>query len=103
MIPQKILFTELEIDAVNLLSEHSNRHIASPAPASYTRIEFTIQEYLSNILYNVNDWIKNNLSGKWSSYMLENTQDVVIFFEEISDAIMFKLLDGEKAWIAACQ
>ena len=99
MIPEKVCFTEFEIDSASLLFEHGPRYIKNPAPAHYARIEFTVLEYVANILYGVNTWIKNNLSGKWSGYMLENTQDVVLFFEEASDAIMFKLMEGEKAWI----
>jgi long-subunit acyl-CoA synthetase (AMP-forming) len=99
MIPDKIFFTEFELDAASLLFEHGPRHVKTPAPAHYTRIEFTVADYMANILQGVNAWIKNNLSGKWSSYMLENTQDVVLFFEEDSDAIMFRLLEGDKAWI----
>jgi hypothetical protein len=96
MIPSKVCFTGAEIDASILLYEHTDRYVKSPYPCSYTRLEFTSSQYSIGNLNNVDAWIRQNIFGKWGSYIAENQQTIVVFFEDASDAILFKLLEGEK-------
>lgn len=99
MIPSKVCFTGAEIETSILLYEHSDRRINCPYPGHYTRLEFSSPQYTISNLHAVDGWISQNIFGKWGSYISENMQTVVLFFEDASDAILFKLLDGDKACI----
>lgn len=91
MIPSTICFTGAEILASDLMYEFGNRYVSCPYPANFTRIE--IESFSSNLSL-VNAWIRDNIFGKWGSYCQSNSQTIILFFEEASDAILFKLLDG---------
>ncbi len=101
MIPSKVCFTGAEIETSILLYEHTDRRINCPYPCHYTRLEFASPQYTISNLSAVDNWIRHNVFGKWGSYISENMQTVVLFFEDASDAILFKLLDGDKACIEA--
>lgn len=96
MIPSKVCFTGVEIDPEELLYEHTARLVKSPYPSHFTRLEFTSPDHTINSLYATNNWIRQNVFGRWGSYISENMKTVVLFFEDDSDAILFKLLDGPK-------
>lgn len=94
MIPSQVCFTGVNIDPCSLLYEHTDRLVPCPYPSHYTRLEFSSPMYTIKSLYAINNWIRENVFGRWGSYVAENLQTVVLFFEDASDAILFKLLDG---------
>jgi hypothetical protein len=101
MIQSKVSFSGADVDASSLLFEHSGRRIKSPYPSSYTRVDFKSPKYALSNLSAIDDWIGQTIAGKWGSYLLDDLMTVVLFFELDSDAVLFKLLEGEKHCIDA--
>lgn len=94
MIPSKVRFTGLEIEADQL-----NRRVKGPIPLHWTRHQFSMEGY-DDPEWGLASWINRNLNGRWtiaSAAGLDGTV-VVLGFESGNDAVMFRLLEGETAW-----
>lgn len=99
MIPDKVLFTDHEVDPRTVLTPRKlfNR----PIPAEWTRHQFMVPDgYRLNLsLRTLDQWIETNLVGRWASsslYTDEGDIFIVVHFERQNDAVMFRLRDGEK-------
>jgi hypothetical protein len=71
-----------------------------PLPANWLRHQFNTGLF-DDPDRKIEDWITNNLYGRWMMYYATSPQGltIVIGFEEANDAVMFRLLDGDTAWL----
>lgn len=46
----------------------------------------------------IDSWVNKTISGEWGQYISPDNTNVVLFFKEESDAVVFKLMGG----LAAC-
>ena len=97
MIPSKVRFAGgVEIEPWMLI----NRVYEGPTPAHWVRHQFHVESMFSDPTYPLNDWLANNIHGRWTINSLFHHEGmiVVIGFEDETDAVMFRLMDGETAW-----
>lgn len=99
MIPEKVSFTGLEIDPRDV---HSSRKVFSGTyPSSWTRYAFTVPANKWVSMQDIDRYLENNIVGHWGSYITRDSNNnnlVVIVFEHLTDAIMFRMKGGEKEW-----
>jgi hypothetical protein len=98
MIPEKVQYTGLEIDPQVI---HSPRKIMTGTyPTDWVRYQFESHEWVST--RNIDPYLERILVGRWGSYTVNhddtNGTTVVIVFELVTDAVMFRLKGGETAW-----
>lgn len=97
MIPDLIRYTGLDIDPQAILNPRKHR---GPIPSSWTRVRF---EHAGN-LHGFERWVVTNTNGRFAYYTFNvSTPDglkqiVVVAFEDIPDAVLFRLKEGETAW-----
>lgn len=98
MIPTKISFTDLELDPEAVQSPR--KIFQGTYPSSWVRHQFQISIESYGQLRSIDRWIETNLEGRWGSYSVYGFDaiTVVIAFEKVTDAVMFRLQGGEKAW-----
>lgn len=97
MTPALVVFDGgVEIDPKKVL----NRRYMGPTPVEWTRYQFFIDSCFNDPEYNLTDWLKSNTSHRFTinSDVHPGGTFVVIGFESSTDAVMFKMRDGEKAW-----
>lgn len=98
MLPDRISFTELELSPTELLTP---RKLEWPSyPAEWVRHQFDVPADMYLSLPKLDRWIETNLTGRWGSYSVYTMRGttVVLVFEEVTDAVMFRLQGGERAW-----
>ena len=95
MIPPTIRFTGMNIPADHLLF-NNYRIVDAPYPSHFTKIEITVTGLISNIHRSVNDWLIDNIKGQFGSYLVRNTQTVIVFFADDNDAVIYKLMGGNE-------
>lgn len=96
MIPETVSFYQMEINPSDIIKP---RHVLlNGIPASWERI-YSIIPMSHNIeLSKMNAWMEEHIYGRWfinltyvdASFML------VAYFEDANDAMLFRLMDGEK-------
>ena len=91
MIPTTVQFSGLDINPRDVLQ--TKRH-HGPYPANWTRVQFAVQ--YANINSKVVNWMVEHINGRWGGYT--RTSTVVLFFEDATDAIMFRLQGGEETF-----
>lgn len=98
MIPDKITFTGLELDPDSVSGPR--KLFEGTWPAAWTRHQFELPLESYGHLRKIDRWIEQNLEGRWGSYSLYGFENVtyVIAFEKVTDAVMFRISGGEKAW-----
>jgi hypothetical protein len=98
MLPSKIHFTGLEIEPDALLTPRKMFQGTYPADWVRHQVLLPIEAYGS--LRNIDRWIETNLEGRWGSYSVYGFDGVtlVISFEKLTDAVMFRLQGGENMW-----
>ena len=102
MMPLKVRFTGLEIDPMDVLSPRRMKN--EPIPVSWIRFQFDIERGDDTTVIEkwINSWIVLNSDAQWAMYSYREPRakkdTVVIAFADSSDAMMFKLKDGEIAW-----
>ena len=78
-----------------------NRRFRGPTPVNWTRHQFIVNEFFYEDRSLV-EWLTERMSGRWTLNYSSNYTTVgsriVIGFESESDAVMFRLMDGETAW-----
>jgi hypothetical protein len=97
MTPPVVKFTGLDFDPALLRKE-----FMGAAPAKWLRHQFKIEGiYTDNAnAYDLKEWMHNNMAGRWSlqaASILSGTL-ILLAFEKDTDAVMFRLMDGETAW-----
>lgn len=102
MIPQITKFTGLAINPRELLYPFGGRKQHCPPPPSWVRVDFNLEyrQQFSNRLISdsVDLWISKHMTGRWSSYTSQASNIyMVVYFELEDDAILFKLMGGDKA------
>lgn len=99
MIPERVTYTELEMDAEALMEPRKQFH--GVYPSTWVRHQFVLPHELYPNLRRIDRWIEQNLEGRWGSYTQYGFDGliVVIAFERVTDAVMFRLAGGERAWI----
>lgn len=93
MFPEDVKFSGVDIDPRQLF-----RRRKGYIPADWTRHQFTAE--VSHVdIHGVGRWIEERLNGKWAahSFPCREGSIVIIGFEHANDAIMFRLLEGEKS------
>lgn len=102
MIPERISFTDLELDPAVM---QPRKKFAGTYPAEWVRHQFTVDHSLYPNLRKIDKWLEQNIEGRWGSYTQHGYDGlvVVIAFESVGDAVMFRLKGGEKAWSLADQ
>jgi hypothetical protein len=96
VIPLKVRFTGLEFDPMEVLQ--SRELIGSPIPPDWVRVRFDVPD---EAVTKVRRWVAKNTNDRWCLYSFEGdfeTTTVVIAFETKTDAVMFRLKNGETAW-----
>ncbi|RYD64582.1 MAG: hypothetical protein EOP83_09410 [Verrucomicrobiaceae bacterium] len=99
MIPDSVSFTELEFDPRTVLRP---RKITNGTfPSHWVRHQFQLPHDVHANMMRIDRWIENNLHGRWASYSIYGFEalTVVVLFEETTDAVMFRLQGGERAWM----
>ena len=101
MRPKSIHFTELDIDPRDLLSRY--RNVAPPWPGDWIRYCCQLKETYTDPLPQVNAWLNSNIIGRWGAYsmpvnIITGHWNVIILFESVNEAIMFRLKGGSTVW-----
>jgi len=76
------------------------RRLRAPTPPDWLRHQFAVDGLYSDPEYTLTGWLENNLVGRFTinSQACTDGMLVVIGFEQATDAVMFRLMDGETAW-----
>ena len=104
MIPEIVRFSGLDVDPHLIFQPRRLR--VGLIPESWQRVRFKVSEG-NGSLFRIDRWIGVNIPGRWASYSMrlldENEGDyetiVVVAFETVSDAVLFRLKEGERAWM----
>lgn len=93
MFPEEVSYTGVDIDPRQIFRQRKGF-----IPAHWTRHQFTVEQSYVEINA-IGKWIEERLNGRWAAHSFVTTEGavVIIGFEEANDAIMFRLLDGEKS------
>lgn len=93
MFPEDVKFSGVDIDPHQLF-----RRRKGFIPSGWTRHQFSTEFSFVDI-NGVGAWIEERLNGKWAAHSIPTQEGsiVIIGFEEANDAIMFRLLEGEKS------
>jgi len=96
LIPTVVRYAkgEFEVDPRSLLER---RHMG-PIPLDWTRHQFVTDGNYSDMV--LTTWLTDNMHGRFSVSSTSITKGflVVVGFEQVNDAVMFRLMDGETAW-----
>lgn len=98
MLPDRINFTGLELDPKEFFTP---RKITQGVfPEHWVRHQFDLSHDLYFSMSRLDRWIEMNLNGRWGAYSVFTMRAliVVILFEEVTDAVIFRLQGGERAW-----
>lgn len=96
MIPSSVDFTDFNIDPHSFISPR--KRDTSFVPPHWVRIQFTHNTGFVS-LGTVDRWIEKNMSGHWASGAIVSSSfvhHIILHFEDPSDAVMFRLMDGEQ-------
>lgn len=97
-----VRFTGVTLKASDILRNYSNRKSTGPFPGSWERVELPIpsgHEYGIDIVGKMDSYIAKKFESKWGVYKNDVSGKLVVFFEDGNDAIMFKLMGGESAYL----
>ena len=74
----------------------NDRIVAKPYPSEYTRVQYSIDDTtaLDELIDILCKWLLEHIIGKFGIYRPRLTQEIVLFFEDVNDAVLFKLMDG---------
>lgn len=101
MIPDTVKFTDLEIDPRAIMTPR--KYFRGVYPLDWTRHQFTVKGAFGIDLRTIDRWLEANIAGRWGSYVAADSRTVVILFELLTDAIMFRMKDGETASLSGDQ
>jgi hypothetical protein len=106
-IPDQVVFTGLTVVNTRLLM--SGRKLSNGViPSNWTRVTFDTGERYP--MMGVDQWIGRNLVNRWSCGCFTQRKGdastvttVMLAFEDEQDAVMFRLMEGETAWVKEMQ
>lgn len=102
MIPDKIHYTDLEIDPQAVLNPRKLTNAI--IPDDWTRHRFILDhEHGGKPIRLLDQWIEGNIYGRWASYSVYASDGIhiIVWFEHLNDAVMFKLKGGETEWLSS--
>jgi len=102
----KVNFTNLSFDPIDAVPE---KRVDGPWPSEWTRIVVKISNRDSAAYLKpkkVYAWITKKIHGRWGAYeylvnegsVEEMEYRVVLYFEHRNEALLFRLLGGDRAW-----
>ena len=105
--PKEIKFTNFVMNEHDL-KRVSTAGITTPVTPEWSRVHFTVPTSRDAVTA-VYDWLEQNCSGMWSSYKYYESNGtgghsfsseyrMIVSFESVDDALLFKLRDGHLAW-----
>jgi hypothetical protein len=97
MTPEIVRFDGLEIYPKKLLE----RRYIGPTPVDWVRYQYFLEDCFTDPEYHLTEWLKNNIGGRFTINTDVNIGGsfIVLGFESQTDAVMFKMRGGEKAWL----
>lgn len=94
-----IKFTGLEIEATSLKASRMVKY--DYVPAGWTTCCFEVEPMWNSRFgttdSNLINWILEHMTGRFGIFHKEPPR-VVVYFEDEQDAILFRILEGDKAW-----
>lgn len=101
MKDRAVRFTGVTLNASDILRTYSNRKFKAPFPGDWERVEVNIASHLYGIDFvaKMDSYIAENFDNKWGVYKNDAACKLVVFFEDGNDAIMFKLMGGDSAYL----
>lgn len=98
--PQVVRFTGLEFDPDAVIGPE--RMHRGPIPANWYRYQFRLPEAEVDCDRRFEKWMEANTLGRWAYYLFPDDLRLsfVVFFEDQSDALHFRMSDGHFAWIS---
>lgn len=99
--PEFVEFEGITVSAPALL--RSQRKQVGPITKSWSRTSFPLPDAY-NAPKHVEAWLEENCKGNWSTFNYGNpkakdySQIMVVRFEDLNDALFFKLRDGHRSW-----
>ncbi len=103
MTPTSVAYKGLSVDPRSM-----QRRKYFPTPPNWVRHEFVIpndciigNEQSAGAASRIDNWLYENIHGCWTlnTFHNSNISKVIIGFEKLNDAVMFRMMDGETAWI----
>jgi hypothetical protein len=97
MIPKTIKFTSGEIDPAEIF----DRFLDGPMPLEWMRQHFVVTDHdFEDPTPKVKEWIERNLDARYTvnAYYCDKGYTVVLGFESVTDAVMFRMVDGHTKW-----
>jgi hypothetical protein len=91
MTPETVAFTGLELNPREMMW---SRVVPGPYPADWQRIVIKTPDFNTRPL---TEWLLENVNGRFG--IIVAYPQVALFFEDMHDAILFKLKDGNDAWM----
>ena len=94
MILQTVHFTGFDVDPISLLEP---RRLLGTIPVDWPRIRFDTDH---NYGKQFDKWLLGSMNYRYAFYTvrLGGHRTVVVAFERATDAVMFRLKNGERAW-----
>lgn len=101
MVPEIVNYTGVSVDPRLILNR--GRKWNKVIPHEWTRYQFKIDNLFTDNLKYIDKWIENNTIFRWASWaFFDNTtigsMQVVLAFENVCDAVVFRMKDGDTAW-----
>jgi hypothetical protein len=96
-----VRFTGVTLNASDILRTYTNRKTLGPFPGNWERVEVSIdhQHYGVDFVAKMDQYIAANFESKWGVYKNDALNKLVVFFADGNDAIMFKLMGGDTAYL----
>jgi hypothetical protein len=96
-----VRFTGVTLNASDILRTYSNRKTLGPFPGDWERVEVAIDHHQFGVDYiaKMDHYIATQFESKWGVYKNDALHKLVVFFEDGNDAIMFKLMGGDTAYL----
>lgn len=89
----EVKFTGLTVPASHLTKDAAyggRLLLRGPVPPSWTRYQVVASNFENNVVRGVDQFIFENLTGRWARYTNVMTGHLVLFFEDAVEAVMFR-------------
>lgn len=97
MKPDKISYEGITYTSDQVLG----RRVERPIPEDWSREFFVVDSAFTDPKKPLCEWIERNFDGLYtvSTFQTLKGYAVIIGFESVTDAVMFKMIDGHKKWV----
>src|SRR5476651_257808 len=101
MKDREVRYTGVTLKAYDIIRTYSNRKTNGPFPGNWERVEISITEivYGIDLIAKMDLYIATHFESKWGVYKNDTSNKLVVFFEDGNEAIMFKLMGGDTAYL----